>query len=199
MLLLTITRQARNVRKPTYVHIARMGKRGRPRKVPDRNYLRQALAPGSHIKVTDLADSLGMHRNTLSSYLNENNISHGYSTISNNVLDDIVREYRRANPHAGLRYLSGHLRTLGHKVQQRRVQESVKRVDPLGQILRERNPIRRGKYKVSRPNALWHLDGHHKLIRWGIVIHGIVDGYSRTVSSSSVYAMPASSESNPNT
>jgi hypothetical protein len=29
---------------------------------------------------------------------------------------------------------------------------------------------------------MWHLDGHHKLIRWGIVIHGFVDGYSRLVS-----------------
>ncbi|KAE9382610.1 hypothetical protein BT96DRAFT_778281, partial [Gymnopus androsaceus JB14] len=34
---------------------------------------------------------------------------------------------------------------------------------------------------VSRPNALWHIDGHHKLIMWGFVIHGVVDGYSRIV------------------
>lgn len=26
-----------------------------------------------------------------------------------------------------------------------------------------------------------HLDGHHKLIRWRFVIHGAIDGYSRTV------------------
>lgn len=26
-----------------------------------------------------------------------------------------------------------------------------------------------------------HLDGHHKLIRWRIVIHGAIDGFSRTV------------------
>ena len=26
-------------------------------------------------------------------------------------------------------------------------------------------------------NSVWHLDGYHKLIRWGIVIHGAVDGY----------------------
>lgn len=29
------------------------------------------------------------------------------------------------------------------------------------------------------PNSLWHIDGYHKLIRWRIVIHGGVDGYSR--------------------
>ena len=30
---------------------------------------------------------------------------------------------------------------------------------------------------------VWHLDGHHKLIRWGVVIHGIADGYDHTVCS----------------
>ncbi|KAF8871940.1 hypothetical protein CPB84DRAFT_1691779, partial [Gymnopilus junonius] len=41
--------------------------------------------------------------------------------------------------------------------------------------------IKRVKYSVKGPNALWHLDGHHKLIWWGIVLHGFVDGFSRTV------------------
>ena len=29
------------------------------------------------------------------------------------------------------------------------------------------------------PNSLWHIDGLHKFIRWHILIHGGVDGYSR--------------------
>ncbi|CAJ0927556.1 8614_t:CDS:1 [Entrophospora sp. SA101] len=37
------------------------------------------------------------------------------------------------------------------------------------------------KYKVSGPNALWHIDGHHKLIRWKIVIHGAIDGYTHLI------------------
>jgi hypothetical protein len=41
--------------------------------------------------------------------------------------------------------------------------------------------ISRQKYTVPRPNALWHIDGHHKLIAWGIVIHGVADGYTRKV------------------
>ncbi|EEB95460.1 hypothetical protein MPER_05571, partial [Moniliophthora perniciosa FA553] len=41
--------------------------------------------------------------------------------------------------------------------------------------------LAREEYRVPRPNAMWHLDGHHKLIRWGIVIHGIIDGFCRTV------------------
>ena len=31
------------------------------------------------------------------------------------------------------------------------------------------------------PNYVWHLDGHHKLIRWHFVVHGAVDGFSRTI------------------
>lgn len=34
---------------------------------------------------------------------------------------------------------------------------------------------------MEGPNSVWHVDGHHKLIRWRIVTHGCIDGYSRTV------------------
>lgn len=29
------------------------------------------------------------------------------------------------------------------------------------------------------PNALWHIGGNHKLVRWKLVIHGGVGGFSR--------------------
>jgi hypothetical protein len=58
----------------------------------------------------------------------------------------------------------------------------VHRVDGLGRIVCQRRVIKRKPYEVSRPHAIWHIDGHHKLILWGIVIHGCVEGYSRTVS-----------------
>ena len=28
---------------------------------------------------------------------------------------------------------------------------------------------------------MWHVDGNHKLIRWRFVIHGGIDGFSRTI------------------
>ena len=28
---------------------------------------------------------------------------------------------------------------------------------------------------------MWHLDGYHKLIRWNIIVHGGIDGYSRLI------------------
>ncbi|KIK25392.1 hypothetical protein PISMIDRAFT_96746, partial [Pisolithus microcarpus 441] len=40
---------------------------------------------------------------------------------------------------------------------------------------------RQQKYYVKQPNAVWHIDGHHKLICWGIIIHGFIDGFCCTV------------------
>ena len=31
---------------------------------------------------------------------------------------------------------------------------------------------------MPAPNNLWHIDGLHCLIRWKIVMHGAIDGYS---------------------
>ncbi|KAJ6497289.1 hypothetical protein C8R45DRAFT_768982, partial [Mycena sanguinolenta] len=61
-------------------------------------------------------------------------------------------------------------------VQRRRLVHSLRRVDNLGLMLRRRGIAKRRVNHVKRPNALWHLDGHHKMIRWGIVVHGFVDG-----------------------
>ncbi|KAG2067388.1 hypothetical protein BDR04DRAFT_945724, partial [Suillus decipiens] len=62
------------------------------------------------------------------------------------------------------------------RIQHRRITASMHRVNPLGTALRHRTIIPCQQYIVSHLNALWHMDGHYKLIRWGIVIHGIIDG-----------------------
>ena len=66
-------------------------------------------------------------------------------------------------------------------VQRYRIRSALHRVDPLGAMLRRNEPIVRRRYAVPGPNSLWHVDGHHSLIRWGFVVHGGVDGYSRLV------------------
>ena len=42
-------------------------------------------------------------------------------------------------------------------------------------------PIRRRVYSVPCPNYVWHIDGNHKLVRWRIVLHYAIDGYSRLI------------------
>ena len=175
------SRETSNIRLPTIVTLQHTGRRGRPRKVANPDFLREVTAPGRHVHVTEIAQAIGMDRKTLKKRLDEEGIELGYSTLTDDELDTIVRDYRQAKPASGIRYLDGHLRTLGHKVQETRIKASVEQVDPLGPVLHSRTTIPRGEYAVPRPNALWHIDGHHKLIRYGIVIHGIVDGYCRTV------------------
>ncbi|KIO23856.1 hypothetical protein M407DRAFT_44189, partial [Tulasnella calospora MUT 4182] len=51
----------------------------------------------------------------------------------------------------------------------------------INEPLRWKQAILRWTYSVPFPNSLWHIDGHHKLIRWKIVTHGGIDGKSRLV------------------
>ena len=46
---------------------------------------------------------------------------------------------------------------------------------------RHSSVIKRRSYSVSAPNAMWHVDSNHKLIRWRLVLHAGVDGFSRTI------------------
>ena len=68
----------------------------------------------------------------------------------------------------------------GFILQCERVCESLHRIDPSGTEIRLRRCLHRRQYSVASPNSLWHIDGYHKLIRWRLVIHGGIDGYSRT-------------------
>ncbi len=66
-------------------------------------------------------------------------------------------------------------------MQRNRVRESVLRLNPNRALSRWQQVISRRTYSVPGPNALWHIDGHHSLIRWRFVIHGSIDGFSRMV------------------
>ena len=71
------------------------------------------------------------------------------------------------------------LKSRGINIQWYRLRESIKRIDPIRTSARWHQVVQRRKYNVAGPNALWHIDGNHSLVRWRFVIHGSVDGYSR--------------------
>ncbi|KAJ3507942.1 hypothetical protein NMY22_g16776 [Coprinellus aureogranulatus] len=102
------------------------------------------------------------------------------SSISNEQLDLAILQLRQQFPRAGVTMLHGMLLTTGHNVPRRRISESLLRIDPVQRVF-DRIRIRRRVYSVPGPNALWHHDGQHGLIRYGIVIHGFIDGYSRLI------------------
>ena len=80
-------------------------------------------------------------------------------------------------PRRGEISIGGHLLSAAYKVPRQQLRESILRVDPdEGVIERSRKPIKRKIYVSDGPHYCWHIDGNHKLIKWGIVIHGCVDG-----------------------
>lgn len=85
-------------------------------------------------------------------------------------------------PGIGERMILGHVRSNGLNIQRRRIRDSIRRVDPGGLMDRTERltrTIRRRIYSVPHPHYMWHIDGNHKLIRWGFVIHAAIDGFSR--------------------
>ena len=104
-----------------------------------------------------------------------------YSPISDQVLDVAIVSIRRQFPHCGQRMMQGHLRSMGLVIQRHRIRDSLVRIDPIGAALRWSSVIPRRTYRVACPNALWHIDSNLSLIRWGFVVHGGIDGYSRLI------------------
>jgi len=97
------------------------------------------------------------------------NVRAFYSALTDDRLDTIVGEIQAQFPTCGNRQMQGHLLARGIRVQQRRIRESQRRVDPEGSVLRRLRTINRRSYQVNGPLALWHIDGNHKLIRYVVV------------------------------
>lgn len=106
-----------------------------------------------------------------------------YDNISNESLDSIVSAVLQNFPNCGVRRMKQFLLGRGIGVQWSRVRSSLCRTDPNGILLQtsQLNIVNRRHYSVPGPRSLWNLDGNHKFIRWGFVIHGCVDGFSRRI------------------
>lgn len=132
---------------------------------------------------TKIAELMGISRSTLYRRLQDEGIDRActYSSISDSDLDRAVTSIKQSHPNDGERLMIGHLHRIGIIVQRWRVRASIHRVDPVSTALRRSRTIRRRVYSVEGPNSLWHIDGNHKLIKWRFVIHGGIDGYSRSI------------------
>ena len=81
----------------------------------------------------------------------------------------------------GVVQLTGALKARGVSLPRERIRTAFRILRPSDAPSRFQQCFRRRVYFVPFANSLWHIDGHHKLIDWKIVIHGGIDGYSRTV------------------
>jgi hypothetical protein len=133
---------------------------------------------------TKVATFLGISRKTLynkiSSFQDSTSFSK-YSNITDAQLDLVIQKVKHDHPNDGEIMVAGHLLKEGLKVQRARLRASIHRIDPHGVKERRSVAIRRRQYHVDSPNTVWHIDGHHKLIKWRLVTHGGIDGYSRLI------------------
>ena len=104
-----------------------------------------------------------------------------YSTISDSELEAVISSFVISNPNLGEESVDGLLRSQRVVIQRQRLRDAMRAVDHEGVQLCLRRSLHRREYNVEAPNALWHVDRYHKLIRWKIVIHGGIDGFSRVV------------------
>ena len=91
-----------------------------------------------------------------------------YARLSDEELDGLVRDIVAQNPNCGYRRMLGFLMSRGVRVSEQRTRESMHRVDPEGVLLcaMQLTTIYRREYKVPGVLSLWHIDSHHKLIRY---------------------------------
>lgn len=169
---------------PPLIQSARTGavrKCGCPLKMLSEQWLREGLSSHRRLTHVQLASASGVHRNTIRKYQQLYNIQPRFSVMVNDRLDECIKAFKTERPESGLRYLIGFLQSKGIRVQRERLHLALARIGSVGQALRRHSEIDRRPYVVTHPNKVWHIDGHHKLISWGIMVHGIVDGFCRTV------------------
>lgn len=86
-----------------------------------------------------VAQAMGVVRRTIYYHLERAGITTTeavYSDISDDDLDELVAEISLSHPFDGAGIIRGHLLTRGHRLPMLRVQESLKRVDPIGVLTR---------------------------------------------------------------
>jgi len=95
----------------------------------------------------------------------------------NVLVDGVIREH----PGRGVELTRGSLKALGVNVSRERVREMFRKIDPEGNELRKRKCLRRRVYHSQGIHHVWHMDGWHKLIKYGFVVHAAIDGRSRYI------------------
>ena len=104
-----------------------------------------------------------------------------YPHTSDERLREVIQDIRRDHCDMGEIMIMGHLRSRRINVQRHRVRLALEQMDPEGKWKRRSRPIQRRTYNVPCPNYMWHIDGNHKLIRYRMVIHCGINGFSRLI------------------
>ena len=145
--------------------VLQSGCAGRPRFDIPEQQLRFLVQSG--FTGTQMAEIIGVSLRTVRRRMTDYglNISEQYADVTDHELEQLVMGIKMEFPTCGQKQMMGHLRARGYRVQQVRLREIMRRVDPEGSIMRRLTVLNRRRYSVPAPGSLWHIDGNHKLIR----------------------------------
>ena len=130
-----------------------------------------------NLKISEISKILSVSESTIYRKMKQYGLSKmEFSEISDNDLDNHVKDITREFPHCGEGLIKQMLFVRNIKVQRWRLRDSLHRVDSEGIAQRSRGRLQRRTYHVQGPNHLWHIDTNHKLVRWNLVIIGGIDG-----------------------
>ena len=103
--------------------------------------------------------------------------------MSDGHLRALIKNELATQKKVGQAYIQGTLVSDGIRVQRDRMRKALQHVRPFtGTLLEVDGSLRpRQVYTSPGANHFWHLDGQHELVNFGIVVHGITDGYSRLI------------------
>ncbi|KAJ8388901.1 hypothetical protein AAFF_G00126570 [Aldrovandia affinis] len=181
--LISLTWEEMDRRRTTVVVEEVVGGMGRPKLSVSKDHLQELIE--MDLSVPCISKMLGVSVHTINRRIQVwgFNVRNTYSQLNDDELDNLVCTIKATSPNLGYRMVRGHLRALGHRVQWARVWESMHRVDAKGihERLANLGCVVRRVYSVPHPFSLVHVDTNHKLIRYGIVIFGGIDGFSRKI------------------
>ena len=96
-------------------------------------------------------------------------------------LATVLKDFLEESPGRGAKLANGHIRSLGLKVSRQNLRDCMKEIDPIGHEARLRRRMKRRIYHSEGLHHVWHIDGWHKLIKYGFVVHAGIDGNSKCV------------------
>ena len=96
-----------------------------------------------------------------------------FSTVTDTELEEKISVIKRDFPNSGEVMITGHLLSQGIHVPRKRLRQSISRLGGSTQLSQS---VYRRVYSVP-----WHIDGNHKLIKYRLIVHGGIDGFSRLI------------------